>query len=297
MEAEGIWPNELTMATILKACSSLAALEQGKQIHTRSIKYGFKMENQIGSALSTLYAKCGSIKDGNAIFRTMTTRDLVSWNAMISGFAQNGRTVEAFDLFDEMISQGITPDKVTFVNVLSASGHIGLVERGKSYFNMMSDRFGIVPRVEHYACLVDVLSRAGRLNEAKKFIESVKVEHGMSLWRILLSACRNYRDYELGAYAGEKLMELGSQESSAYVMLSRIYNALGKLNDVERVMGLMKLRGVGKEPGCSWIELKNLVHVFVVGDQKHPLIDEIRAKLWSLTRLMVLEDAEDNPVF
>ncbi|GAB2265275.1 hypothetical protein Dimus_000342 [Dionaea muscipula] len=291
MEAEGIsFPNELTLASVLKACSSLAALEQGKQIHARAIKYGFRLDDRIGSALSTMYTKCGCIEDGYVVFRRMMlTRDLVSWNAMISGLAQNGCSFKALDLFDEMILEGMDPDEVTFVNVLSACSHIGLVERGRDYFNMMSDAFGIVPGVEHYACMVDVLSRAGRLKEAKELIESAKVDHGMSLWRILLSACsRNHRHYELGAYAGEKLMELGSPESSAYVMLSKIYNALGRFDDVERVMKLMKLRGVTKEPGCSWIELKNLVHVFVVGDRKHPLIEEICAKLRSLTREMMM---------
>ncbi|GMH19661.1 hypothetical protein Nepgr_021502 [Nepenthes gracilis] len=289
MEAKGIPPNELTVASILKACSSLAALDQGKQVHARVIKYGFILEVTIGSALSTMYTKCGSVEDGNLVFRRMIARDIVSWNAMISGISQNGCSNEALELFEEMIMEGIKPDAVTFVNILSACSRMGLVERGWKYFNMMSDVFAIAPALEHYACMVDVLSRAGRLIEAKEFIETAKVDHGMCLWRILLSACRNYRDYDLGAYAGEKLMELGSQESSAYVMLSKIYTALGKVDDVQRVMRLMKLRGVGKEPGCSWIELKNLFHVFAVGDQMHPQITEIQAKLQILTKQMIDE--------
>ncbi|GAV56695.1 PPR domain-containing protein/PPR_2 domain-containing protein, partial [Cephalotus follicularis] len=244
MQMQGIFPNELTMASVLKACSSLAALHQGRQIHAHTIKYGLSLEVPIGSALSTMYAKCGSLTDGNLVFRRMPIRDLVTWNAMISGLSQNGCGNEALELFEEMIMEGTKPDYVTFVNILSACSHMGLVEKGK-------------------------------LSDAKEFIESASIDHGMCLWRILLSACRNYRNYELGTYAGEKLVELGSQESSAYVLLSSIYTALGKLEDVERVWKLMKLRGVVKEPGCSWIELKSRIHVFVVGDQLHPEIGEI----------------------
>ncbi|KAE8057326.1 hypothetical protein FH972_014027 [Carpinus fangiana] len=292
MQMEGIMPNELTMASVLKACSSLAALEQGKQIHADIIKHGFSLEVPIGSALSTMYAKCGSLEDGGFVFWRMPMRDVVSWNAMISGLSQNGRGHEALELFEEMQLEGTKPDYVTFVNILSACSHMGSVEGGWVYFKMMFDKFGLVPRVEHYACMVDILSRAGKLNEAKEFIESATVDHGMCLWRILLAACRNYRNYELGAYAGEKLMELGSQESSAYILLSSIYTSLGKWEDVERVRRMMKLRGVNKDPGCSWIDLQSITYVFVAGEQMHPQIGEIRAELRMLTKQMKDEGYE-----
>ncbi|KAL5976508.1 hypothetical protein ACLOJK_020841 [Asimina triloba] len=236
MEMEGLLPNELTMASVLRACSNLAALEQGKQMHARTIKYGLGLVVPIGSALSTMYAKCGSLEDGTHVFRRMQKRDIVSWNLMISGLSQNGLGTEALKLFDEMILDGIEPDHVTFINLLSACSHMGLVDKGRFYFNSMQKDYGIVPRLDHYACMVDILSRAGLLDNAKEFIESVPIDHGMCLWRILLSACRNYQRYDIGAYAGEKLVQLGSQESSAYVLLSNIYSALGQLEDVERVM-------------------------------------------------------------
>lgn len=182
--------------------------------------------------------------------------------------------------------EGTKPDHVTFINILAACSHMGLVQRGQGYFNLMSGEFGIVPRIDHYACMVDILSRAGKLNEAKEFIESASIDHGLCLWRILLSACRNHRNYDLGAYAGEKLIELGSQESSAYVLLSSIYTVLGRSGDVERVRRIMNMRGVSKEPGCSWIELKSRVHVFVVGDQSHPQSSEIRSEILMLSKLM-----------
>ncbi|XP_058754113.1 pentatricopeptide repeat-containing protein At2g33680 [Vicia villosa] len=292
MQMERVIPNELTMASVLRACSSLAALDQGKQMHARIIKYGFKLEVPVGSALSAMYAKCGSLDDGYLIFWRMPARDVISWNAMISGLSQNGHGNKALELFEKMLLEGIEPDPVTFVNLLSACSHMGLVDKGWDYFKMMFDEFNIAPTVEHYACMVDILSRAGKLNEAKEFIESAKVDHGLCLWRILLGACKNHRNYEIGIYAGEKLMELGSPESSAYVLLSSIYTALGEWEDVERVRRMMKARGVNKEPGCSWIELKSLVHVFVVGDNMHPQIDEIRSELRLLTKLMKDEGYE-----
>ncbi|RVX15824.1 Pentatricopeptide repeat-containing protein [Vitis vinifera] len=225
MEMEGILPNELTMASVLKACSSLAALEQGKQIHARTVKYGFGLEVPIGSALSTMYAKCGCLKDGTLVFRRMPARDVISWNAMISGLSQNGCGKEALELFEEMQLEGTKPDYVTFVNILSACSHMGLVERGW-----------------------------GKLKEAIEFTESATIDHGMCLWRIILGACRNYRNYEW--------------------------------EDVERVRRMMKLRGVSKEPGCSWIELKSGVHVFVVKDQMHPQIGDIHVELRQLSKQM-----------
>ncbi|XP_051114911.1 pentatricopeptide repeat-containing protein At2g33680 [Andrographis paniculata] len=292
MQIEEIAPNELTMASLLKACSCLSALELGRQMHGHVVKNGFNLEVPVGSALLTMYAKCGSLDDGNTIFKKMPARDVVSWNAMISGLAQNSRGIEALNLFEDMVHEGVQPDSVTFVNVLSACSHMGLVGRGREYFELMPVKYGIAPRLEHYACMVDLLSRAGKLDEAKRFIESASVDHGLCLWRIFLSACRNHGNFELGAYAGEKLVELESRESSAYVLLSSIYTALGRLDDVERVRRMMSMRGVSKEPGCSWIELNNQVHVFVVGDLLHPEIGIIREELSMLNGQMKEEEEE-----
>lgn len=289
MKTEGVIPNEPTMASVLKACSSLATLELGKQVHGHTIKHGFGLEVPIGSALSTMYSKCGSLEDGNLVFRRTPNKDVVSWNAMISGFSHNGRGDEALELFEEMLAEGTEPDDVTFVNIISACSHKGFVERGRSYFNMMSDQFWLVPKVDHYACMVDLLSRAGQLKEAKEFIESANIDHGLCLWRILLSACKNHGNCELGAYAGEKLMALGSRESSTYVQLSSIYMSLGRMREVERVWALMRANGVSKEMGCSWIELKNQVHVFVVGDTMHPRIEETKDLVSLVSRQMMEE--------
>ncbi|XP_068643763.1 pentatricopeptide repeat-containing protein At2g33680-like [Aristolochia californica] len=286
MEVEHLLPNELTMASVLRACSNLAALEQGKQVHARTIKYGLGLEIPIGSALANMYAKCGSLQDGNLVFRRMPQRDVVSWNSMISGLSQNGHGKEALELFENMKLEGVEPDSVTFVNLLCACSHMGLVERGWSYFMSMRDDYNMVSKVEHHACMVDLLSRAGMLQKAKEFIESCPVDHVMCLWRILLGACKNVHNYDIGAYAGERLMDLGSQESSSYVLLSSIYASQGKCEDVERVRRMMRLRGVSKEPGCSWIELKDGVHVFVAGDLSHPQIKETCAEVKRIMKHM-----------
>ncbi|KAF6164226.1 hypothetical protein GIB67_010196 [Kingdonia uniflora] len=252
MEMEGVLPNDLTMVSLLKACSGLAGLEQGKQIHARTIKYGFGLGIPIGSAISTMYAKCGNLDDGKRVFQRMPWRDGFSWNSMISGLSQNNCGNEALELFEEMRLDDIKPDHVTFVNILTACSRMGNLESGRAYFHLMINKYGLKPMIEHYACMVHILSRAGNLQEAKEFIESVPLDHGTCLWHILLGACLTHHDFDIGAYAGERLIELGTHESSAYILLSGIYAAAGRWEDVERVRKLMILQCVNKEPGCSW---------------------------------------------
>ncbi|WVZ72875.1 hypothetical protein U9M48_021266 [Paspalum notatum var. saurae] len=286
MDKEGIMPSNLTITSVLRACACLAALEPGKQLHAQILKCGFGLGGSVGSALSTMYSKCGNLEDGMVVFRRMPDRDVISWNSIISGFAQNGCGSGALDLFEEMKLEGTAPDHITFINVLCACSHMGLVDRGWFYFRAMTKDYGLSPWLEHYACMVDILSRAGQLKEAKDFIESITIDHGTCLWRIVLGACRSLRDFDVGAYAGEQLMTLGIEDSSAYILLSNIYAAQRKWNDVERVRHLMKLRGVSKDLGCSWVELNNRVHVFAVGEQQHPEAESINVELIRLAKHM-----------
>lgn len=293
MDKEGVFPNTLTITSLLRACAGLAALEPGKQLHTQILKFGFGLGASVGSALSTMYSKCGNLEDGMVVFRRMPHRDVIAWNSIISGFSQNGRGNDAINLFEEMKLEGTAPDPVTFINVLCACSHMGLVDRGWTYFRSMIKDYGLTPRLDHYACMVDILSRAGMLSEAKDFIESITIDHGTCLWRIVLGACRSLRDFDVGAYAGEKLMDLGTGDSAAYILLSNIYAAQRKWNDVERVRYLMKLVGVSKDPGCSWVELNSRVHVFVVGEQQHPDAEIINTELRRLGKHM--KDEGYNP--
>ncbi|XP_052143736.1 pentatricopeptide repeat-containing protein At2g33680 [Oryza glaberrima] len=286
MDKEGIIPSKSTIASGLRACAGIAALEPGKQLHTQIVKYGLGLGAPVGSALSTMYSKCGNLEDGMSVFRRIPDRDVIAWNSIISGFSQNGCGNGALDLFEEMKMEGTIPDNITFINILCACSHMGLVDRGWEYFSLMTKDYGLTPRMDHYACMVDILSRAGMLKEAKDFIESITIDHGTCLWRIVLGACRSLRDFDVGAYAGERLMELCTGDSSAYILLSNIYASQRKWNDVERVRHLMRLRGVNKDPGCSWVELNSRVHVFVVGEQQHPEAENINAQLRRLAKHM-----------
>ncbi|XP_006644178.2 pentatricopeptide repeat-containing protein At2g33680 [Oryza brachyantha] len=286
MDKEGIIPSYLTIVSALKACSDIAALEPGKQLHTQILKFGLGLGAPVGSALSTMYSKCGSLEDGMSVFRRMPARDVIAWNSIISGFSQNGCGNGALDLFEEMKMEGTIPDHITFINILCACSHMGLVDRGWEYFRSMVKDYGLIPWLDHYACMVDILSRAGMLKEAKDFIDSITIDHGTCLWRIVLGACRSLRDFDVGAYAGERLMELGTGDSSAYILLSNIYASQRKWNDVERVRHLMRLRGINKDPGCSWVELNSQVHVFVVGEQQHPEAENINVELRRLAKHM-----------
>uniref|UniRef100_A0A0D9V140 DYW domain-containing protein n=1 Tax=Leersia perrieri TaxID=77586 RepID=A0A0D9V140_9ORYZ len=297
MDKEGIIPSNLTIASVLRACAGIAALEPGKQLHTQILKYGLGLGAPVGSALSTMYSKCGNLEDGMSVFRRMPNRDVIAWNSIISGFSQNGCGNGALDLFEQMKMEGIVPDHITFINILCACSHMGLVDRGWDYFRSMTKDYGLTPRLDHYACMVDILSRAGMLKEAKDFIESITIDHGTCLWRIVLGACRSLRDFNVGAYAGERLMELGTGDSSAYILLSNIYASQRKWNDVERVRHLMRLRGVNKDPGCSWVELNSQVHVFVVGEQQHPESENINAELRRLAKHVKDEGYHPTPKF
>jgi pentatricopeptide repeat protein len=220
-------PSNLTITSVLRACACFAALEPGKQLHAQILKFGFGLGGSVGSALSTMYSKCGNLEDGMAIFRRMPDRDAI---AIISGFPKHGCGNGALELFEEMKLEGTAPDHITFINVLCACSHLGLVDRGWNYFGSMTKDYGLTPGLDHYACMVDILSCAGLLEEAKEFIESITIDHGTCLWRIVLGACHSLRDLDVGEYAGEQLMELHTEDSSAYILLSNIYASQKKMD-------------------------------------------------------------------
>eukprot|EP01018_Ginkgo_biloba_P029573 Gb_20749 [translate_table: standard] len=278
--------DQFTFASVLMACASLAALEQGKAVHAHIIKTGFGLDVFVGSALVDMYSKCGSIDDSRDVFDGMTERNLVSWTAMISGYAQHGRGKEAIQLFEQMQPAGIKPDSVTFVGVLSACSHVGLVNEGRHYFDSISQNHGMTPKLEHYACMVDLLGRAGCLDEAEDIINKMPFEPGALVWRTLLGACRIHGNMDLGKRAAEWVLELEPQDPASYVLLSNIYAAAARWDDVTKVRNTMYERGVRKEPGCSWIELKSRWHAFVIGDTSHPEAEMIYAELDRLTAQM-----------
>eukprot|EP01018_Ginkgo_biloba_P031948 Gb_02723 [translate_table: standard] len=265
MQLAGVKPNSETISIVLPACTNVAALEQGKEIHDVIIKSEFQFDIFVGSALVDMYAKCGSVEYARKVFDKMPQRDVVSWTAMIVGYAMHGCGEEALQLFEQMQHSGIRPDHVTFLGVLSACCHAGLVDEGWQYFNCMT-KYRITPAMEHYSCMVDLLGRAGNLYEAQDFINKMPIKPLATVWGSLLGACRIYTNIDLAEHAAERLFELNPENTTPYVLLSNIYAAAGRWGDIEKVRKLMKDRRVKKKPGCSWIVVNRQVHAFLVGD-------------------------------
>ncbi|KAL0378233.1 UNVERIFIED_CONTAM: Pentatricopeptide repeat-containing protein [Sesamum radiatum] len=294
LKRESVWPTHYTFGNLLNACANLADLKLGRQAHTHVLKQGFRFQHGpepdvfVGNSLIDMYMKCGSVEDGSRVFRNMIERDVVSFNAMIVGYAQNGQGTEALQLFKEMLDSGEKPDHVTMIGVLCACSHAGLVEEGRQYFDSMSKRYGLKPQKDHYTCMVDLLGRAGQLIEAKNLILSMPIPPDSVVWGSLLAACKVHRDIDLGNFVAGKLIEIDPENSGPYVLLSNMYAELGRWRDVTRVRKLMKQHGVVKQPGCSWIEVGSQMHIFMVKDTRHSKKREIYSLLKTLTKMMKL---------
>ncbi|XP_059066461.1 pentatricopeptide repeat-containing protein At2g13600 [Cryptomeria japonica] len=260
---QDVRPDETTFASVVTACASLAALQQGKQVHGLVTRSGLESSVFVGSALVDVYSKCGSTEHAQQVFDNLLERNLVCWNTMITGYAQNGQGQLAIQLFEEMLKTGIVPNHVTYVSVLSACSHTGLLDEGLRYFNLMSEKHRILPRASHYTCMIDLLGRAGRLDEAEKLVKNAPFDSNAAMWLALLSACRLHGNLELAERASKCLFEMEPQISGPYVLMSNIYAAAGRWVGVANIRKLMRDRGVKKEPGCSWIEIKNTIHNFL----------------------------------
>ncbi|KAF6149222.1 hypothetical protein GIB67_026078 [Kingdonia uniflora] len=246
-------PNEFTFVALVTVASNMASLAHGQQFHSQLIKIGLDLEPFITNALVDLYAKCGSIEEAQKMFNTEDQKDVVCWNSIISRYAQHGHAEEALQMFDRMRAEGIVPNYVTFVGVLSACSHVGLVESGLRHFDSMISEFGVDPGMEHYACVVALLGRAGKLCKAKEFIERMPIEPATVVWRSLLSACSLAGDVIMGKYAAEKAILLDPKDSGSYILFSNILASKGMWGDVEDVRKRMTCNEVPKEPGHTWI--------------------------------------------
>ncbi|CAL4908453.1 unnamed protein product [Urochloa decumbens] len=284
MSMHGVKPNEFTISSVIDACASpTAGVDLGRQFHAISIKHRYQDAICVSSALISMYARKGSIESAQSVFERQTDRDLVSWNSMISGYAQHGYSQKALDIFRQMEAEGIEMDGVTFLAVIMGCTHAGLVGEGRKYFDLMIRDYEITPTMEHYACMVDLYSRAGKLDETMSLIGDMPFPAGPMVWRTLLGACRVHKNVELGKLAAEKLLSLEPHDSATYVLLSNIYSAAGKWKEKNEVRKLMDTRKVKKEAGCSWIQIKNKVHSFIASDKSHPLSEQIYAKLKAMT--------------
>ncbi|KAL7115054.1 hypothetical protein ACP275_04G160300 [Erythranthe tilingii] len=277
MKRSGFRADQSTLTSVLRGCTSLALLELGRQVHVHIIK--FDRDLVLNNALLDMYCKCGSLEDASFVFTRMAVKDVISWSTMIIGLAQNGYSRKALDLFDKMKSSGANPNHITILGVLFACSHAGLVKEGDYYFKSMKKLFGIDPGREHYGCMVDLLGRAGKVEEAIELINEMKCEPDAVTWRTLLGACRVHRKMDLAEYAAKRVLSLDSHDAGTYILLSNIYANTQRWEDVENLRKSMKNVGIQKEPGCSWIEINKHVHAFMLGDKAHPEINAIHEEL------------------
>lgn len=288
-------PNSITLMTVLPGCAALSTLEKGKEIHAFVIRHFLATDVAIGSALVDMYAKCGCISLARKVFDGMPTRNVISWNVILMACGMHGKGEEALKLFKDMVSdrsrnRDLKPNEVTFIAIFAACSHSGLVDLGRNLFYRMKEDYGIEPTEDHYACIIDLLGRAGQLKEAYKLINSMPPGYGkLGAWSSMLGACWVHQNVELGEISAENLIQLEPDIASHYVLLSNIYSAAGlwqKANDVRR---RMKEMGVRKEPGCSWIEFGDEVHKFLAGDRSHPQSEQLYSFLEDLSERMKKE--------
>ncbi|KAM1032905.1 hypothetical protein TB2_035967 [Malus domestica] len=284
----GVLPDLVTITTVLPVCARLAALMHGREIHGYMIKNGLEKDVnvddvQITNAVMDMYAKCGSMRNAYMVFNKMRNKDVASWNIMIMGYGMHGYGSKALDMFSDMCKVQMKLDEVTFVGVLSACSHTGLIREGREFLRQMKSKYGVVPTIEHYTCVVDMLGRAGHLEEAHQLVLEMPIETNPVLWRALLAACRLHGNQDIAEVAAHKVIELDPGHCGNYVLMSNLYVANGQYDEVTEVRHSMSQQNVKKIPGCSWIELKDGVHAFITGDRAHPKANFIYAELDSLT--------------
>ncbi|KAK6118602.1 hypothetical protein DH2020_047644 [Rehmannia glutinosa] len=287
LESGDMLPNSVTMVSVLQACAAVSALEQGKLIHGYILRNGLDNILPVMSALVTMYARCGDLDLGRNVFNQMEKRDIVSWNSLISSYGIHGLGSEALAVFQEMVQQGMSPSPISFVSVLGACSHSGLVDEGKLIFDSMVKEHGIHPTVEHYACMVDLLGRANRLDEAAKLIADMRDEPGPKVWGALLGSCRIHCNVELAERASRRLFELEPRNAGNYVLLADIYAEAKMWDEVKRVKKLLEARGLQKVSGCSWIEVRRKIYSLKSTDELNPQIEQIHALLVNLSKEMM----------
>ncbi|XP_059628666.1 putative pentatricopeptide repeat-containing protein At3g23330 [Cornus florida] len=305
MVYEQVEMDKFTLTSIVSACANAGLLELGQQIHAHILKTGHKPDVFLGSSMVDMYAKCGKLNDAWLIFIQTKVQNVVLWTSMISSYALHGQGREAISLFELMLNEGITPNEVSFVGVLTACSHAGLEKEGCRYFRLMNEAYGIKPGVEHFTCMVDLFGRAGRFEEIKDFIYKNGISHLSAVWRAFLSSCRVHRKAEMARWVCEKLLELEPFEAGPYILLSNTCATNHKWDEAAKLRALMQERGVKKRPGLSWIQLKNQVHTFVMGDRSHlqeaeiysyldKLIEELKEIGYSNDANQVMQDVEEE---
>ncbi|KAK9143686.1 hypothetical protein Syun_013086 [Stephania yunnanensis] len=297
MQRTGIRPDHYAIVSVLTACSRLGALNLGRWVHTYIERVGFEVTSFLGTALIDMYCKCGSVDEAYSVFDSMKGRSVHSWNAMIHGLSVHGRGAEALHLFETMRKYGgVRPNEVTFVGVLSGCSHSGLVEEGKMYFDLMRNECGIVPTIKHYGCMVDLLARAGLLDEAFDMASKISVSSNAVVWGALLSACRKQNDVVMAERISRMIAGIEDNckqgDTSHYVIMSNMYAQAGLKDKMAEARAK-----VGKKPkGKSWIEIGCNVHEFAVGDCSHSMWGELKNMLEEIVEKSGMECEEQLEV-
>lgn len=281
-------PNEGTYVSILSACSDLTGLVEGQQIHQLISKSVHQKNEFVTSALIDMYSKSGELIAARKIFDDglVSQRDVISWNSIISVYAHHGHGKEAIEMYDQMQKHGFKPSEVTYLNLLFACSHAGLVEKGMEFFEELVKDESLSLREDHYTCLVDLCGRAGRLKDVLKFINRVEAKPSSSVYGALLSACNVHGEVSIAKEVVKKVLETGSDDAGTYVMMSNIYTASGEREKAAEMRMKMKERGLKKQPGCSWIKVGNQTHLFVVGDKSHPQFEALDSIVSNLCNKM-----------
>lgn len=290
MRLDGLIPSNNTYKKVLFGASMLGSLYYGCQLHAQLIQFGHGSSNSTSNALLNMYSKCGSIVDAQSIFRSVPSADILVYTSMIGGLGYHGRGNDVIRLFHKMIVEGIQPDRVCFLTLLSACSHSRMIDEGMRFYDVMKNVYGLALEEEHYVTIIDMMGRAGRIDEAMNVARSMPFEAGLSIWLSILSNCRIHNRLDLAVYAANKVIEMGPKNSANYVLLSHVYSAAGRYGDAVEVRKTMRDIGARKEPGCSWIEVESKVHPFFAGDVRHP---EVIMECDSLRRVMVILDTEE----
>ncbi|XP_073014834.1 putative pentatricopeptide repeat-containing protein At3g47840 [Primulina eburnea] len=269
MKREGQKPTEYALSSVLSVCGSMSILDQGRQLHANVLTTGLDKTALVQSSLINMYSKCGSIGEAVKIFNLAENDDIVSWTAMINGYAEHGCSQEAIDLFEKISIVGLRPDAITFIGVLSACNHVGLLDLGFHYFDLMTKEYRINPSKEHYGCMIDLLCRGGRLREAENMIKNMPFEQDGVVWSTLLRASKERGDVECARIAAKQILQLDPACAGTHITLANIYASKGKWREAAHVRKLMRTKGVIKEPGWSWIKIKDQVSAFVASDKSH----------------------------
>ncbi|XP_022139093.1 pentatricopeptide repeat-containing protein At1g11290, chloroplastic isoform X2 [Momordica charantia] len=304
MQSLGMKPDSFTMVSVIPALAELSVTRQAKWIHGLVIRTCFDKNIFVMTALVDMYAKCGAVHMARKLFNMIDDRHVITWNVMIYGYGTHGLGRAATDLFDEMQKGTVEPNDITFLCVISACSHSGLVDEGLHYFKSMEQDYGLEPSMDHYGAMVDLLGRAGRINEAWDFIENMPVSPGITVYGAMLGACKIHKNVELGEKAANRLFELKPDEGGYHVLLANIYASASKWSKVAEVRKTMEKKGLQKTPGCSLVELRNEVHSFYSGSTSHPqskriyafleeLGDEIRAAGY-VPDTNLIHDVEDD---